>query len=72
MDTYDQAWLENWAASKTYDGNSGNASWLVISEVLSFFPDHAVKLNSVDLKEGSYSINLDGPVLNNVTVYLNP
>jgi hypothetical protein len=68
-DTYDLAWLQNWASTQTYS-DSGSASWAVISQVIPNFPNHSVTLGATD--DGRYQIILTGDQVDGTPVYINP
>ena len=68
-DTYDLAWLQNWASTQTYT-DSGSASWTVISQVIPNFPNHSVALGATD--DGRYQIILTGDQVDGTPVYINP
>lgn len=65
--TYDQAWLENWAAQQNYT-DSGSASWLVISQVMPNFPNHSVHIAPTE--DDRYIIVITGPTMDGTPVYL--
>ena len=64
-DTYDLAWLQNWADQQRYV-DSGSMSWKIISEVIPHFPNHAVDIGPTP--EGNYQITLTGPVIDGIQV----
>ena len=66
---YDLTWLQDWASQQVYT-DSGAASWLVLSQVMPHFSNHAVHIGPTD--DGRYQITLTGDIINGETVYINP
>ena len=68
-DTYDSAWVTDWASSQTHV-DAASSSWKVLSEVMTHFPYHGVDMGQTD--QGKYQFTISGPVITGDTFYINP